>query len=400
MAIKNTLEEDQALQAQNATGGLNTSGVVGSNTAAGGQAAVATAQGGSGFTNLDKYLGTNEGQGSKLAGDATADLSKQANGFDASAKAATDKAATDYSGISKTATDTSASLQSGLASDASGTKAAAAKFLGAGYQAPTTGDYTNQLKVNADKLNQNLGQVDKAEYQGGLLKNAYQNNGLGYSNGFNQLDSFLMGADKSGRDVINGVKAKSAGVTANLDTANKAIGASDQAARTAYGGAQQQVRDTAASQYGKIDQDLNSQLAAKNSGLVREGRTGVKDASLGDVGSNKNRLDLQALAQLSGQNYDAGKYSARTFDAGQEIPWTIGDTGLETYTRPIAPAAVSSGAAPRAKMPVAVSPVNVPAELQKMATQKQDPVINAGLNVPDSLNKTAKYLAPRLKKII
>jgi hypothetical protein len=307
-------DDDQIKKQQDQ--GLNTSGVVGANasagpTASGGAAVDTKAPTSTGFVNLQQYVDANQGTGAKMATDATKDLSNQVTSYGQNATDTVNGAKSGFASASRD--DEAKKITGGLAKDANGTYGQASKYLSSGYSGPQASDYTGTLGASKDTLNGQLNGVDKQSNQQDLLRNAYGSNGQ-YSNGFGQLDSFLIGGQQEGRDVINGVKAKTGDVNTAYNGAATSLNGMQTAAQNKLASNQAGIKTAAKTDLGNIVSAGNQTLAQKNASL-NPNNVGTANASLGDVLTDKNHVDLQALSQLSGGQYDPN-WNAKTFNAG------------------------------------------------------------------------------------
>lgn len=324
-------DDDQIKQQQDQ--GLNTSGVVGANAATGptasGSSAVDTkAPTSTGFINLDKYLDANQGTGAKMATDATKGLTNQVTDYSQTAAKTVSGAKGAFDAASRTGEANK--IKSGLASDANGTYGQASKYLQSGYSGPQTSDYTGTLGASKDTLNGQLNGVDKQSNQQDLLRNAYGSNGT-YSNGFGQLDSFLMGGQQEGRDVLGNVKAQTGTVNNAYNGAATSLNGMQTAAQNNLASNKAGIRTAAKTDMGNIVGAGNTAVTAKNATL-NPNNVGTANASLGDVLTDKNHVDLQALSQLSGGQYDPN-WNNKTFNGGTAPAEAIGRAAPVRETR-------------------------------------------------------------------
>lgn len=311
-------DDDQIKKQQDQ--GLNTSGVVGANasagpTASGGAAVDTKAPTSTGFVNLQQYIDANQGTGAKMASDATKDLSNQVTNYGQTAASTVSGAKGGFDAASKD--DEAKQITGGLAKDANGTYGQASKYLSSGYSGPQASDYTGTLGASKDTLNGQLNGVDKQSNQQDLLRNAYGSNGQ-YSNGFGQLDSFLIGGQQEGRDVINGVKGQTSTVNNAYNGAANSLNGMQTDAQNRLASNQAGIKTAAKTDLGNIVGAGNQALAQKNASLDPN-NVGTAKGSLGDVLTDKNHVDLQALSQLSGGQYDQN-WNNKTFNAGTAKP--------------------------------------------------------------------------------
>lgn len=257
---------------------------------------------GAGFTNLGAYLanGLNKGVGAQLASEATKGLSSQVQNYETDAQKA---AKTDFSPGGR-ATDAQR-LKSGVQQDATGNLKEAQSFLKADYAGPTaSGVISNAgLQGRADQLKTDLtGFQSNRDAQATALQDAYGKNGLGYTQGFANLDQFLMQGDQSGRDALAATAAKSGDVQSALDRASSQLSTKEAAARAQLKAGKDALSAAALKQYGADKAAADRSVNMFNDMWYNPSNVGAAKASYGDVVGGKFRTDLDALAALSGQD--------------------------------------------------------------------------------------------------
>lgn len=270
---------------------------------------------GAGWTNLQQYLSGNPDAGGKMATATTAGLTKDASALDTGIKKAVTTGTTDINNAKQADTTAGTRLMDGIKNDASATLPAAQEYLGAGYSAKAAADYTAPLAATASSLVPKLRDVDKAENVAGALKTTYGQKG-NYTSGFGALDQFLIGGSQAGRDTLATVKAKG-------DTLNSALGNAKSQLEVAEIGAKNQhaknralVKGAAGTQKTASVGDATTRLAAQNAGIDRT-RANFKEASLGDVLTDDQRLDIAALNAIAGIT-DNTDYVTQTYNAGDD----------------------------------------------------------------------------------
>jgi hypothetical protein len=318
-------DQDDENDLQKQQNGQSTSGVVGTATpgatASGGGAAPSgaanpTAPTSTGFVNLQSYLDANQGTGAGLAGAATKPLTDQVGTYGQTAANTVSGA---KSGFDAAAGDSqAATAKSGLASDATGGYDAASHFVNSNYGGPKASDYTGALATQQGTLDGQLSGVDKQSNQQDLLNSAYGANGQQYTNGFGQLDSFLIGGSQDGRAAINGVKGQTANVDSAYNNAANSLNGMQTDSQNRLAANQAGVRSAAGADATNIVNGAQPLVGQKNTTLNKS-NVGTAQASLGDVLTDKNRTDLQALSQLSGQAYNPD-WNKKTFNAGTAAP--------------------------------------------------------------------------------
>jgi len=163
---------------------------------------------GSGFTNLETYLGANKGQGAKVAGEINAAGSQEIKG-------ATDTASGLASGYeNKTATDANTGAAKGIADAQSGFSGTTA------YSGPAEAPKDNALEDAYNNVNKGVDAFSADPYKG---QSALQKN-HGYGQGFAALDNFIGRQD--GRETISQWEknSKAGNAQSSYDKGNAAIG--------------------------------------------------------------------------------------------------------------------------------------------------------------------------------
>lgn len=319
MAYQSTYLTDEEKK-KLAESGINTSGIIGSYTSpsspAGGAAGAAPQPEktpGTGYVNLAQYLDMNKGQGASLADTVTADVRKGISDYTTGAQKALDESSGKFNEAS--GSGRASEVKSAITQDAAGQKQAAKDFLGSAYSGPTAADYTTGLSQQKSDLGSKLSKVDDFETQQQALAKAY---GGGYRSGYGLLDTFLLRGDESGQKRISDVKSTDLGTT--YDRAAQELSAREQAARQKLEENKKSVIDTA----------IGKKSAVENEGLSRlqelerahepfKENEGYKSGSLGDVLQDKEKLDLEALAEIARLDPNSDWYK-KTFDVGRAKP--------------------------------------------------------------------------------
>jgi hypothetical protein len=291
---------------------------------------------GSGFVNLQAYMDNNKGEGGRMVNDATSGLVGDANSFkDTASSTVADqtKAMQDATGGDKLP-----GLQKGLQTDASGNASAAKDFLGAGYAGPTADTAYAGLGAQQKDLSTKLGAVD-GDTTVAALKD--KSGAAPYTSGFGYLDKFLTG-DATGKAAMDAVHARAGDVNAEGDAAKASLGTSEDAARKQLAANQQAVRTSAKTDLDTQAKSIAAKIAAKNAGLVST-NIGASKATAGDVLNSKNKLDLQALSDISQAKYDPNWNAAAGYNAGMAAP--TGGGALPTDSTPQHPLTATQAAA-------------------------------------------------------
>lgn len=299
--------------------GLNTSGIVDGYTSPGGGGASGAAPQqektpGTGYLNLAQYLDANKGKGAELANKATEDLQKSVTGYGTEAQKTLDTTKSKFDEAA--GTDKAEGVKSAITNDPYTNKQTAKDFLGAGYSGPAATDYTSTLASQKDKLTGQLGKVDDFETQQQALQNAYGKAG-NYTSGYGLLDSFLLRGDESGQAKINEVKGKARDVSNTYDQAAQELAQREQAAKEQLARNKKAILDTAIGKKDAIEQTGQQRLQTldKQNEAYKQNE-GYQSGSLGDVLQDKDKMDLEALAEIARLDPNSDWYK-KTFDAGK-----------------------------------------------------------------------------------
>jgi hypothetical protein len=298
MAIIKDFNDENA-----ASGGSGVLGGGGASTGGGPAGAPATPTGGSqgsGWTNLQSYLGANQGQAGGIANQITQDAEKQVDEFKK----------TDVSGsvaeIGKSAkTEDVNALTGDVAANASKAK----DFLSSGYGGAGVDTYTAGIRNAAKGVKDTLGQVTNQGYQKSTLQKANNTPNQAYTSGFGALDSFLVSADPNAKAKLKLTQGRTGEVDQTLNAATGQISAADTAARSAFEANKQRLRDAAKTQaagiastaQGRVDPAKAAQLQAANTQS-----TDILNRLKGAYGEDLTDADLGLSSKYLTQNNDFG----------------------------------------------------------------------------------------------
>jgi len=304
--------EKRRMQAQLSGGntGLNTSGVVGGSTSSQIMQPTAKAPANSGFTNLDRYLDLNKGVGAGLASTANKGITDDVDKFGTDTTSTVSDLNTKFAESTKAAETAATGIKDGLTKDASENLAGAKSFVGSGYTGPTVGSTVATLGATKNDLN---GRLEKVDDYGTVQSNLSKQ--YNYSDGFRDLDAFLMQGDKSGRDELAKIKGKTSDVNNVYNTAKKGLEGAEASGRTGYEGLQKGVKDSTAGIREKIKTGANARIGGY--GSEAQGNVGFQGAGLGDVLSQAELDDIAALNDIGGLS--AEEY-AKSYKAGAPPP--------------------------------------------------------------------------------
>lgn len=326
MAIQRSpLDEEQQGQQVTST----QSGVVG-----GGSNMAGGATAGTGWTNLNQYLDANKGAGEQIANAAVGDPANQLassqaeigdwaknlqGGLESQKQADISQAAGFKSGVSNAGQNFGqAAQQQSFDAWRKATEKAPTQFEAApGYQ----GAYGAQSRIK-----DTLSMIGDPTNQSKIVADTFRKGRPTYSQGMANLDTFLATADggNSLNQKLSGLGSQYSGDY--LGQAKNAYGAGVQDLQQTMGKNREDVMGAISGQYnalkGQAEQGVSglnaSQLQAPSIEQMNRGAqvVGKQNASFADVLDAQKLADLEALAQLSGQTFDASQKN-KTFNKGQ-----------------------------------------------------------------------------------
>ena len=323
---RNPLDEDQANQ-----GKTTGSGVIG-----GGSNMSGGATAGSGWTNLNQYLETNQGAGEQIADAAVKDTGNQF---------AADKGAID---------SWSKGLQDNIAGQKQADTAQAQQFSGqaanAGSnfgQAAQQQSFDNWRKATENKPKQfeeqegyqdaysaqsriadNQKLIKDPTNQSKIVADTFKKDRPTYSSGMGKLDTFLATADggNSLNQKLQGLSGQYSGDY--LGDSKNAYGAGVTDLTNTMGKNREDVMGAISNQYNTLKGQADAGVSGLNASQIQDPGieqinrgitvTGKSNASYGDVLDTNKLADLEALSILSGQQFDANQKN-KTFSKGQFI---------------------------------------------------------------------------------
>lgn len=314
MAFQNNFDDDELNQqalAQTASGGGQV--LAGGNAASPSGPAAST---GSGYTNLDKYLGANAGQGGGLAdtvtGQAQGQIDSARKGFggwgDGIKKA----------GDAANGTAQADGFVSGINSDPTKVNKTAFKtFTTTGYGGPTSAaGYDSpgygQQSAAFDGAADTVSKLNDRPTQKTTLTSAFKGSvqpGQQYTGGMANLDSFILGGDTAAQDKIVGYQGANGGLKDEFKSGVSGLDAYLGGSATTFAGNQTRTKGAATS----------AQSALRASAPVTKAATSPTDTW--DIRSVGDYARMEALADLTGEK--SGWVNPNTF---------------KPYVRPSAPA--------------------------------------------------------------
>lgn len=293
------------------TSGVVGSGVVGSSNN-GYSPNTSNQPSGTGFINLDTYLNANKGRGSDVAGMAFGDDVSNANSFmSENNNTASDIFRNSRNNINTNKTNAS-NIVNGMSSDASNIKDSALGILNT--SAPSAYNYGN-IETKGAAIGNVLGDAFKKDNQIANIMDGGKKSYSTYTTNFGNLDRFLLNADQAGISSLNRIKSKANDVSNNIKDTKSSIDSSIKSEADSLQSAKDSIKNAAKSI--KIGKEDTLGKKASIFGKENTGNTGFKGASIGDVISDDENVDIQALSEIGGLDY--APY-AKTYNAGTRPP--------------------------------------------------------------------------------
>ena len=370
--LQNPLDDEEQQQLQNGQQTSTQSGVLAGNSASQQFGGTPTS---SGYVNLDKYVTSNDQQGAGLANVVTSGANSAVEGAKTNAVTWGDAAKSRVdAGTVKDSSNIAGRVKANPTSVNSNEYTA---LQSASYGGPQSaqadtgyGDVLNTFKNTRQKVDS---LSDRSTQKSILDDTARQNpNQLGlqqgqrYTNGFSNLDSFILNGDKAGQDSLKGFQDKAKGFESALSDQegnvggyiNQARSASDAAkanAKAAVLDTRNQIYSGVDSRIGETDKRLRAEASAKAQDRVAQLLNNYgsdKDAVRNALNSNgaidsandyisvngkvgraqamsaDERARLQALASLESAQVEAPSSNPYAFNEG----WFTGELNKANAT--------------------------------------------------------------------
>lgn len=314
---------------------FNTSGVVGSSALPTSSNISATRDTPtSGWTNLQDYLDVNRGVGVDSAKYVTKGINEEVDQTSNAIDDFGNNTINDYNTKSQEYDKTSGGIVSGL-NDASSVLDPAKNFLSTTVNPYSKDDITAQKDATVSKV-KGIGDAQNQKSTFGKL------GGSGYKSNWGDLNVLLIRSDENAQNVIKDTVGKGDSLNKKLDTTIGDVEASYKSAQDALQNEKNEVISGAKDAKTKAESGISNR--ALNYGLENKGNVGFKGASIGDVISDDENIDIQALSEIGGLDYSP--YS-KTYNVGTLPPRVDSEkSGKLPYndkTKPTIPDKVFSG---------------------------------------------------------
>lgn len=287
---------------------FNTSGVVGSSALPTSSNISATRDTPtSGWTNLQDYLDVNRGVGVDSAKYVTKGINEEVDQTSNAIDDFGNSTINDYNTKSQEYDKTSGGIVSGL-NDASSVLDPAKNFLSTTVNPYSKDDITAQKDATVSKA-KGIGETQNQKSTFGKL------GGSGYKSIWGDLNALLIRSDANAQNVIKDTVGKGDLLNSKYDTTLGNVESSYKSAQDALQNEKNEVISGAKDAKTKAESGISNR--ALNYGLENKGNVGFKGASIGDVITPDEQLDLDSLAEIAG--IEVSPYN-KTFKAGTPPP--------------------------------------------------------------------------------
>lgn len=272
---------------------------------------------GTGFTNLEKYLQQNTGSQAgtikaigQQAGESQyeSELAKTTGGYQqaaAQSEAATGKKAGE--------------IAAGLKEKPMETVTQAGEFIGESYAGPTADPYQAQIKAAQQAQTGRLQTLGTAAGQQAALQEAFKGE-AGYGKGFSALDQFLLAGNPQASGALQAqTKEQEARMKSAGEQAGKTLEQQQKAAQERFKKQQESVQKAAKERFTKTASDVDKALAKRMAEAEQRkqmGAQGLAMPSEGDVASEQQIAELEALSRIAGVPFDRTRYGQKTYAEG------------------------------------------------------------------------------------
>lgn len=314
----NLQEEDQKLIAPStpSSGVFTAGGATG--TPSPNQAATPSSTPGTGFTNLQQYLGANVGEGAGLAS-AVAGQGREAQ-FGRELSKAEGSFGQAALGSQQATGKKAEELSKGLQEKPMETAAQAGEFVGESYAGPTADSYQAQVKAAQQAQQARLQGLGTQVGQQQALQEAFKGE-QGYGTGFSALDQFLLSANPQARGALEAqTKEQEKRMQSAGEAAQKTLSEQQKAAQERFKQQQETVKGAAKERFTKTASDVDKALAKRMAEAEQRkqlGAEGLIMPSEGDIASEQQLNELEALSRIAGIPFDRTAYARKSYAEGK-----------------------------------------------------------------------------------
>lgn len=263
----------------------------------------------SGWVNLQDFLSANQNDGEKLANGMTSGINGKADNFIKDTVSTSNSVVDGYDQQKNSNEQLGQTIVAGINQDASNIKDAAKSYLGS-----TISPYdTSKIYSDKDAISSRLNAMGTEEGKRAGYMDLNKKNP--YANSFYDLDKFLMDRNANARTNFKNTAERSNEVTSVADSAKANIDAAYNWANTGLTKAKDSIKGVATTN--KVTKEGNLSTDASNYGIQNISNQGFQGASIGDVITQDEQADLDALAEISGVT--ATPYG-KTYNAGVAAP--------------------------------------------------------------------------------
>lgn len=262
-----------------------------------------------GFTNLQAYLGQNQNVGGIASAAAGTTGQKQ---YESNVSGQAQQFGQEAQKAGEAATKTAQELSTGLTQKPLETTQQAGEFLGQSYAGPKADTYSAKVAAEQAAQEQKLSTLGTTAGQQTALQSAFGKQGQ-YTKPYSVLDQFLMAGNPEARASLEAQRQQQVTEAKKAGTgAQEQLKSQQKAAEEQFKKQQEAVKQAAKTEQGKRQTTATRAIEQKE--LENITKPGYQRASYGDVLSDAQIADLQALADLSGESI--ADLRSKTFTPG------------------------------------------------------------------------------------
>jgi hypothetical protein len=262
-----------------------------------------------GFTNLQAYLGQNQNVGGIATAAAGTTGQKE---YESRVGGQAQQYGQEAQKAGEAATKTAQELSTGLTQKPLETTQQAGEFLGQSYSGPKADTFGAKVAAEQAGQEQKLATLGTTAGQQTALQSAFQKQGQ-YTKPYSVLDQFLMAGNPEARASLEAQRQQQVTEAKKAGTgAQEQLKAQQKAAEDQFKKQQEAVKTTAKTEQEKRKQTAEQAIGQKE--LENLTKRGYQRASYGDVMSDQQIADLEALAQISGESI--ADLKSKTFTPG------------------------------------------------------------------------------------
>lgn len=276
---------------------------------------------GTGFVNLERYLGANQGAGAGIGKAALGTTGKEA--YEASLGSTTAGYGSETQKAGEATAKKAGELGAGLEAKPMDTIQGATEFLGESYSGPKADVAAARAKAEEAAQQQKLATLGTTAGQQSALQTAFRGQGKPYTKGYSILDQFIMGANPEAQGQFEAQRQEQVERAREAGTgAQEQLKSQQKAAEEQFKKQQESVKAAGTKAFTKRASDVDKALAQKmiEAEARKTGFEGVVLPSEGDVASEQQLAELEALSKIAGLPFDRNAYAKKTYAEGTAKP--------------------------------------------------------------------------------